>query len=151
MSYTQELRALLGHRPLILVGAAVLIFNDQRQVLMQHRTDDNRWDFPGGFMEPGETIEETARREIREETGLEIGEMVQFKVYSGEEYYYEYPNGDQVYPVIVVHVTADTHGSLRPDGLEGSEVKFFPIRALPDGTLSPVRRILEDFLESSEI
>jgi 8-oxo-dGTP pyrophosphatase MutT (NUDIX family) len=45
------------------------------QILLQHRTDDKMWDFPGGFMEPGETSEETAQREVREETWLEIGEM----------------------------------------------------------------------------
>ncbi len=70
MNYIQEIRSLVGHRPLILVGAIVLIFDEQNRILLQHRNDDQTWDFPGGFVELGETIEETARREILEETGL---------------------------------------------------------------------------------
>ncbi len=58
MSYIEELRALVGHRPLILVGVCVLIFDQERRLLLQHRTDDRTWDFPGGYMEPGESMEE---------------------------------------------------------------------------------------------
>jgi len=150
MSYTQELRALLGHRPLILAGAVVLIFDGQGRVLMQHRTDDQSWDFPGGFMEPGETVEQAARREVWEETGLAIGTLTLFGVYSGPAYYYEYPNGDQVCPVCIVYTTQDVQGSLHADGAEGSEVRFFPVGELPEGVLPPVRQILEDYLASGK-
>ena len=60
---------------LVLVNAHVhFAFDEHHCLLLRHRTDDNTWDFPGGYMEPGESTEETARREVREETGLEIGE-----------------------------------------------------------------------------
>jgi ADP-ribose pyrophosphatase YjhB (NUDIX family) len=147
MSYIQELRALVGHRPLILVGAVVMIFDEHQRLLLQHRNEDNLWDLPGGFMEVGETTEETARREIQEETGLEIGKMTLFKVCSGKDFIYECPNGDQVVSVALVYMTNDVRGKLRADGSEGSEVSFFPIDRLPDEMLPQVRQIIQDFLD----
>ena len=148
MPYIQELRALVGHRPLILVGVPVMIFDEHHRLLLQHRTDDNMWDFPGGYMELGESTEETARREVREETGLEIDEMMLFKVFAGNEFFYEYPNGDQVFSACPVYITNDVHGTLQPDGHEGSEVKYFPIHDLPGEMLPQVRMIIESFLKS---
>jgi len=148
MTYIQELRLLVGRRPLILVGALVLVFDERHNLVLQYSTDDHAWVLPGGYMELGESIEETARREVREETGLEIGELKLFKVYSGTEFYYECPNGDQVFSVSPVYVTNDAQGSLQADGLEGSEVRFFPINALPGDMLPQARMIIESFLKS---
>ena len=75
MSYVRELRSLIGHRPLIITGAAVLIFNQDNCLLMQHRKDNQQWGLIGGSMEIGESLEETARREVLEETGLELNEL----------------------------------------------------------------------------
>jgi len=151
MTYIQELRAIVGNRPLILVGVLVMVFDDNHNLLLQHRTDDNTWDFPGGFMEPGESTEETARREVWEETGLHIGEMILFKVFAGKDFFFEYPNGDQVFSVSPVYVTNDVQGNLRADGDEGSEVRFFPLNDLPCEMLPQVRMIIETFLKSHGI
>lgn len=83
MSYVAELRRLVGTRPLILVGAEVLVFDRGNRLLLQRRSDSGDWAIPGGMMEPGETLEETARRETREETGLELGQLEFMGVYSG--------------------------------------------------------------------
>ena len=72
MPYIQELRALVGHRPLILVGVLVLVFDQRHRLLLQHRTDDDTWDFPGGYMEPGESAQETARREVQRELFIRL-------------------------------------------------------------------------------
>jgi ADP-ribose pyrophosphatase YjhB (NUDIX family) len=148
MSYIQELRAFVGHRPLILVGVLVMIFDENHNLLLQHRTDENTWDFPGGFMELGESTEETARREVREETGLEIGEMTLFKIFAGKEFFYTCPNGDQVFSVSPVYVTNDIYGALQHDGYEGSEVRFFSIDDLPSEMLPQGRVIIESFIKS---
>jgi 8-oxo-dGTP pyrophosphatase MutT (NUDIX family) len=126
-----------------------MVFDDQHRLLLQHRTDDNTWDFPGGYMELGETAEETARREVQEETGLDIGELTLFRVFAGKEFYYECPNGDQVFSVCPVYVTHDAQGDLRPDGNEGSEVRFFSIYDLPNEILPQVKMMIESFLRSN--
>ncbi|MFF5084022.1 NUDIX domain-containing protein [Actinoplanes sp. NPDC000266] len=69
-SYVERMRALIGREPLVVAGAGVLVRDDRRRVLLQQRSDDGTWSMPGGTVEPGEHLEEAARRELREETGL---------------------------------------------------------------------------------
>ncbi len=149
MSYIQDIRALVGHRPLILAGAAVMVFDGDNKLLLQYRRDENKWDIPGGFMEIGETTEETARREVREETGLEIGEMTLFNICSGKELFYVCPNGDQVFPVFPVYITNDVRGDLHADGDEVREVRYFPIDELPEQMLPETKRIIESYIKAT--
>ena len=64
------------------IGAFAVIFDDQDRVLLCHRRDLDIWNLPGGGMEPGETPDQTAIRETREETGLEIAIKRLVGVYS---------------------------------------------------------------------
>ena len=71
MGYIMDLRAFVGHRPLIQVGSSVIVEDGQGQILLQLRTDNHQWSFSAaGSMEPGESPEDTARRELLEETGV---------------------------------------------------------------------------------
>lgn len=83
--YIRELRSLVGTRPLILVGAVVIIRNENQQILLRHRKDGD-WGLPGGLMEPGETLEDTAMREAYEETGLRINHITMLDLYSGPDF-----------------------------------------------------------------
>lgn len=145
MGYVEELRALVGHRPLILPGAAVLALDPDGRILLQRRTDSGLWGTPGGMMEPGESIEETARRELREETGLEAGSLVLHGVVSGSGHFHRYPNGDEVYNLTVVFVAPKPAGTPRADGAEGSELRFFALDALPADLSPPSARLLRRF------
>lgn len=91
-------------------------------------------------------MEQTARREVREETGLQVGEMALLGVFSGPELFNEYPNGDQVYNVTAAHTTRDVRGECQVDDKEGVEVRFFPLRNLPEEISPPVKPILEALL-----
>ncbi len=103
------------------------------------------WGIPGGSLEPGETLEEAARREAREEVGLEIaGQLHLFNVYSGKEQFYQYPNGDQVYGVCVVYWTREFHGRLKGEGEEVLEHKYYRIDHLPEAINPLDRPILEE-------
>ena len=148
MSTTQKLREAVGNMPIIMVGATVLILNTERQLLMMRRTDNDCWGVPGGAMEPGEHIEDTARRETREETGLEVGSLQLFNVFSGPELYYRYPNGAEVYNVSVVYITDDAQNKLALNPAEHSEAGYFALDQLPEPISPPIRPILEAFRES---
>ncbi|NWF58755.1 MAG: 8-oxo-dGTP diphosphatase MutT [Fischerella sp.] len=58
-----------------IIGVAV-IWNDQRQILIDRRRQEGvmggLWEFPGGKIEPGETVEDCIQREIQEELGIAI-------------------------------------------------------------------------------
>ena len=83
-----NLRKKVGSAPLIMVGACVLIFNENNQLLMQLRKDNNCWGLAGGAMELGESLEEVAKREMFEETGLQASQLDFFKTFSGKDFYY---------------------------------------------------------------
>ena len=63
MDYLLELRKLVGHRPLLMVGAATLIVDEQNRLLLLHRSGNDCWGPPGGAVELGEVVEDAARRE----------------------------------------------------------------------------------------
>jgi ADP-ribose pyrophosphatase YjhB (NUDIX family) len=150
MNYMQELRQLVGSRPLIMVGAAVLVLNAQDELLMLRRTDNACWGIPGGALELGERLEETARRETREETGLEVGEMQLFNVFSGPDLHYRYPNGAEVHNVSAVYITRDIHGEVNIDLAEHSEMEYFSLDKLPEPVSPPIRTVLASFRASLE-
>jgi 8-oxo-dGTP pyrophosphatase MutT (NUDIX family) len=145
MTYIAELRALVGTRPLILPGAAVIVLDSRRHVLLLQRADTGGWGLPGGFMDPGETLEETARREVMEEVGLELGELTLMSVFSGADQYFRYPNGDQVFNVTTVYTAQARHWSFRLDPEETSAVHLFPVDDLPADLIAPEVPILEHY------
>lgn len=96
MDYIKHLRMMVGHEKVIMVVAGALIFDKENRILLQQRSDNSEWGIPGGFMELGENIQGTAKREVYEETGLNLGALDLFGIYSGPDYDKTFPNGDQV-------------------------------------------------------
>ncbi len=58
-----------------LAAATVLTDDAGRVLLVRHTYGRLNWEIPGGLAMPGETLDETARRELLEETGLEVGTL----------------------------------------------------------------------------
>ena len=69
---------------LLIVGGGVFVYNNGK-VLMQKRKDNGCWSLHGGCLEIGETVEETARRELKEETGLTAITLEFLGVFSGKD------------------------------------------------------------------
>ncbi len=121
-----------------MVGATVFALDERERLLLLMRTDNRMWGVPGGALELGETVEEAAHRETREETCLEIGGMTLFGVFSGSELHYKYPNGDETYNVSIVYLTHDLRGTLELDPAEHSGYRYFPLNALPENISPPL-------------
>ncbi len=146
MGYIEDLRQKIGNYPIILVGAGILVLNEKNQLLLLRRSDNLCWGLPGGALEPGENPNETALRETYEETGLELDKITLFDVFSGPEFFYQYPNGDQVYNVSISYV-ARLNGSQPQITLqEHSDYQFFNLNDLPENISPPVKPIIQDFI-----
>lgn len=147
MDYMGNLRKLVGKQPLIMVGANVIVENAQGQILMHHRTDKDWWGLPGGGMELGESLEETAIREVHEEVNLNVDELKLFNVYSGQDLHYIYPDGNEVYNVTATYICQSYEGDIIVEKTEGRDAKFFDIDQLPTNLSSTIVRILDDYID----
>jgi ADP-ribose pyrophosphatase YjhB (NUDIX family) len=91
-----------GARPTMMRAAASAVVLDagRRLVLLQRRSDNGRWGLPGGGVEVGESLAAACRREVREETGLEVEIVRLIGVYSDPAFQIvRYPDGNVVHYV----------------------------------------------------
>ena len=149
MGYMEELRALVGHRCVILNGSVAVVRSGEGRILLQLR-DDGRWGLPGGLMELGESTEETARREFREETGLALGELRLVGVYSGADHLCRAANGDEWYVVNTVYAACEHRGSPRVCDGESLELAWFFPEEIPETLVGSHRQVLRDYLHMKE-
>lgn len=144
--YIGELRKLIGTSPIIMCGANIIILDNSGRILLHHRVDNDSWSLPGGAMEIGESFEETAIREASEEVGLICENLKLFNVYSGEGFYYKYPNGDEVFNATATYICKDFSGQISVDENEGRDARFFSIKDIPEKISPPVRVIIDEFI-----
>lgn len=150
LGYIEDLRKLVGHRPLIFVGAVAVITDEKGRILLQQRKFPNGvWGIPGGLMELGESTEDVARREVLEETGLKIGKLNLINVYSGSNHFIVAENGDEFYVVTVAYYTNEFEGELIVDRKESIKFDFFYPDELPERIVGSHREILNEYLTSS--
>lgn len=147
MGYIMDLRAVVGKRPLLQIGASVIIENEKGQILLQKRSDNQCWAYAGGSVELDEEVEETARRELFEETGLWAEDLELFGVFSGQEMHYVYPNGDEVSCIDIVYISRKYSGVLKGQKGEVEELRFFDADQIPDQISPPVRPALRCWVE----
>ena len=102
--YIRDLRKKVKHIPLVVPHSVVILFNEKNEILIEERSDDGLFDFPGGAIDLNETMEETAARELLEETGLIADKLELFEIYSGEITHYIYSNGDEIYGVDAIYL-----------------------------------------------
>ena len=127
-----------------MTGAAIIIYQENK-VLLQKRKDNGYWAIHGGAVEIGEIVEEAAKRELYEETGLIANNIVLFDVYSGEDRLFTYPNGDKVYLIGIVYMCKDFSGNLKLETDETSDLKWFKVNEYPEHIHPPNKRLLDDF------
>lgn len=131
MSYISNLRKYIGHEPLINIGATVIVMNDKNEILLNLRSDTNTWGIIGGGMELGESLEETAARELKEEANLTAERFELIDLLSGKDLYFKYPNGDETYTVIALYRAIGVSGKLKINDDESCKLQYFPTDKLP--------------------
>ena len=99
-------------------------------------------------MDLGESFVDTAKREVQEETGLYIDNLLLLEVLSGSEYYYKNPNGDELYSVTAVYKTTDFKGELRPDLDESKSLSFYKLDSLPSNMEQEYKNYIEAYVRT---
>jgi 8-oxo-dGTP pyrophosphatase MutT (NUDIX family) len=141
--YVRQLRKKVGHDLLFMPSVACLIRDSKERILLA-RHADGRWTLPGGWIDPGETPAEAARREIREEASVEIELLGIAGVFGGyPEFHDFYAHGDEVAWVSIVFAAEIAEGAARPGDDETEEVRWVSIEeALAMGLTAPWLHIL---------
>jgi ADP-ribose pyrophosphatase YjhB (NUDIX family) len=139
--YIQTVLGIIFRHPI--VGTSIIpILPDGRIVLIQRR-DNQKWGLPGGMVDWGQDIPTTVKRELVEETGLELSKIRRLVgVYSA-------PDRDPRIHSICVLVEADVEGTMEnKDILEILAVEAFDLSSLPKSNLShDHQRQLQDYLD----
>lgn len=146
--YIMDLRSVVGHRPLLQVGASVIVEDSEGRALLQLRSDNHCWGYAGGSVDLDEDVEMAARRELLEETGLTAHRLELFGVFSGPEMHHVYPNGDEVSNVDIVYLCRDYSGVLTPQAGEVEALQFFAADEFPASITPPNRPALSRWIES---
>jgi 8-oxo-dGTP pyrophosphatase MutT (NUDIX family) len=125
-SYVGKLRAQVGKRLLMVPGTRVFIENEHGQLLMQHRRDFDNWGFLGGNVEEGESLPDCVVREVKEEVGIEISNLVPIAFSSDPALEtLRYPNGDLCQFYVLMFWTRTWHGEPRVLDEESLDINWF--------------------------
>ncbi len=120
----------IGQEGELRIGSCAVIFDDKREkVLMTKRADNGLWCLPGGKMEPGESIEECCRREVLEETGLDVELKRLVAVYSNRDQLVVYKDGAKV-QFVIMSFEARISGGMLGLSNETTDAGFFTIQEI---------------------
>ncbi|MBN2121051.1 MAG: NUDIX hydrolase [Candidatus Omnitrophica bacterium] len=112
-------------------------------VLIERLNPPLGWALPGGFVDEGETVEESVVREIKEETSLDLVDFRQFGVYSD-------PSRDARFHTVSVVFAGKAKGSLKAAS-DAKNAKVFSLDSLPNEIAFDHRKIIEDYIDSRRL
>ena len=133
----------------VVPSANVIVVNGQGEILLIQRTDNGNWAVPGGGMDLGESITDTAVRETQEETGIicEITGLV--GIYTNPHHVIRYTSNNEVRQEFSIVFTArPVSGELLPSN-ESSEPQWVSPAAIPGMGMHPsMRQRIQHYLDN---
>lgn len=115
---------------------AAIIENVDREILMIQRTDNGLWALPGGAQDIGESVIEAVRREVMEETGVEIEVTGLSGIYSDPRHVIAYDDGEVRQEFSICFLAKMTGGELRTSS-ESFQVRWVPTDKVDELNMHP--------------
>ncbi|WP_310961570.1 NUDIX hydrolase [Nocardioides terrisoli] len=127
-----------------------IVENDQHQILLIRRTDNDRWSLPGGKVDLGESLIQAAVRETREETGIDCNVTGIAGIYSNPRHLIEYTSNGEVRQEFTIVLTARAVGGSPTPSAESSHVEWVHPLSLDEHPMhSATTGRIHDFLSRS--
>ncbi|MET9416102.1 NUDIX domain-containing protein [Streptomyces klenkii] len=120
----------------VVPSASAVVVDDAGRVLIIHKTDNDLWALPGGGHDIGESIADTAIREVREETGIDIEIERITGIYTNPHHVMAYDDGEVRQQFTICFRARPTGGALR-GSQESKEVRWVPPADLPSLDIHP--------------
>lgn len=128
-------------------SASAIVLNQEGKLLLQLRSDTHVWALPGGAMEIGETIGQTAVRETKEETGLDVEPEYIVGIYTNPNHVVALSNGEVRQQFSVCFACRLIGGEMKVSD-ESTEVNFFTFEEIEHLGMHPsIRLRIQHFLE----
>jgi ADP-ribose pyrophosphatase YjhB (NUDIX family) len=128
-------------------SASAIVLNQEGKILLQLRSDTHVWALPGGAMEIGETISQTAVRETKEETGFDVEPEYVVGIYTNPLHVVAFSNGEVRQQFSICFVCRLVGGKMEVSN-ESTEVGFFSPEEIEHIDMHPsIRLRIQHFLE----
>ncbi|WP_026454783.1 NUDIX hydrolase [Saccharomonospora iraqiensis] len=134
----------------VVPSVTVAIRDEHGRILLIHKIDNNLWALPGGGHDPGESIIDTAIREVKEETGLDIEVTGLVGTYTNPNHRMAYPDGEVRQQFSLCFYGRWTSGKPRQDETEVKAVRWVDPSELDGLNIHPSMRMrVEQALDTS--
>lgn len=149
-SYEGQLRKLVGNRRLILPAARVIIVDSEKNLLLIKRKDNRKWGFPAGSLELNESIMDCAKREVKEETGLDLLSADVLAIYSEPRFQYTNDYGNKIQLITTVFLATAWNGKLIRETNETVDSGFYSVAEIGKMDLMPIyHETVDDYVKYS--
>ena len=133
------------------VPSTTAVVHDERgRIALVHRKDNGLWALPGGGMELGESIEDCAVREVKEETGLDVEITGLVGIYTNPHHVMAYSDGEVRQQFSICYTTRLIGGELAYDS-ESTDIAWVEPDKIPELTMHPSMKLrIDHYLEKRE-
>lgn len=128
----------------VVPSVTVAVRDGEGRLLLVHKVDNDLWALPGGGHDPGERIVDTAVREVREETALEVEVVRLVGTYTDPRHVMAYDDGEVRQQFSLCFEGRWIGGALREDGTETKAVRWVRPTELDDLAIHPSMRLRID-------
>ncbi len=144
-SYLSQVRKLIDKQELIITAARAVIRDQEGRILFIRRRDNGLWAMPAGGQELGESILDCLKREVKEESGLDVILATPMAIYS--QVSIVTASGDPYQLFLVQFLVDEWSGELVTETNETVDARFLDLDELPENIPDSYHEVLKDLQE----